>query len=320
MTITIGVDVGGTKILAAAVTEDGEILSPTRVPTPRTTPEDVVWAVGDLVQDLLSLHPAEAVGVGVAGLVDATRSIVLMAPNLGWRRQALASQVEMRCGLPTVVENDANAAAWGEFRFGAGVGLAELVAVTVGTGLGGGLILDGRLRRGVHGVAAEIGHMVVKPEGRPCPCGKSGCWEQYCSGTALVREARRLAAERPEDAAILLTLGDGTPVGISGAHITDAATRGDVVALAAFERIGTWLGAGLADLAALLDPRAFVIGGGVSEAGDLLLASARRAFASSSVSSTYVGATEIRVAELGNLAGVAGAADLARDRESIPAR
>lgn len=320
MALTIGVDVGGTKILAAAVTEDGEILSPTRIPTPSTSPEDVVWAVGDLVQDLLSLHPAEAVGVGVAGLVDASRSIVLMAPNIGWRRQALASQIQMRSGLPTVVENDANAAAWGEFRFGAGVGLAELVAVTVGTGLGGGLILNGRLRRGVHGAAAEIGHMIVKPEGRPCSCGKSGCWEQYCSGTALVREARRLAAERPEEAAILLTLGDGTPGGVTGAHITDAASRGDAVALAAFERIGTWLGAGLADLAALLDPRAFVIGGGVSEAGELLLSSARATLAASAVGSVYIGTPEIRVAELGNLAGVAGAADLARDRDSLPAR
>jgi glucokinase len=212
-----------------------------------------------------------------------------------------------------VVENDGNAAAWGEFAFGAGIDVNDLTLVTVGTGIGGGIIIGDRLLRGSHGTAGEIGHMNVVPNGRPCGCGRHGCWEQYASGSALVREARALAADRRSEAGLLLSLGDGTPEGVHGAHVTEAALAGDPVAIDAFTVVGTWLGRGLADLAAVLDPAVFVIGGGVSEAGDLLLDSARETLtAKVGGSSNAVPVPAVRTATLGNEAGLIGAADLAR--------
>ena len=213
------------------------------------------------------------------------------------------------------MENDANAAAWGEFRFGAGRDAHDLVAVTVGTGIGGGIVLSDRLVRGAFGMAAEFGHLVRVPDGRLCGCGKRGCWEQYASGNALLRKARELAAERRNEAHTLLDLGDGTPEGVTGKHITVAARDGDPVALEAFSRIGRWLGTGLADVAALLDPAMFVIGGGVSEAGELLLAPTRVAFVSALVAAGHRPHAQVVAAELGNDAGLVGAADLARDRD-----
>ena len=150
--------------------------------------------------------------------------------------------LEAATGLACVVENDGAAAAWAETRFGAGVGLEHVVMVTVGTGIGGGIVVDGRVLRGAHGVAAEIGHLNAVPNGRLCGCGRTGCWEQYASGNALVREARELAAERRPEATVLLELGDGTPEGVQGAHVTDAARRGDPIAIEAFANVGGWLG------------------------------------------------------------------------------
>jgi glucokinase len=162
-------------------------------------------------------------------------------------------------------------------------------------------------------MAAEFGHLVRVPDGRLCGCGKRGCWEQYSSGNALVREARELAAERRTEADVLLEMGDGTPEGVTGVHVTAAAAEGDPVALEAFRRIGTWLGSGLADIAALLDPAVFVIGGGVSEAGDLIADPAREAYEASLVGRAHRPLASIVVAQLGNDAGTVGAADLARD-------
>ncbi len=187
-----------------------------------------------------------------------------------------------------------------------------MIAVTVGTGIGGGLIFDGVMYRGAHGMAAEIGHLTVEPDGRSCGCGQKGCWEQYASGNALVREARAIAAEERLSAAILLELGDGTPEGVQGAHITEAARLGDPAALGAFAIVGQWLGRGIASLTALLDPEIFVIGGGVSEAGDLLFVPTRAAFLEYLSGRDSRPTPEIRLAELGNDAGIVGAADLAR--------
>lgn len=312
MSLAIGIDIGGTKIAAGVVTEAGEIIASSRVKTPRVGIGTVQSAVVDLVQELRKEHEVAAVGVGAAGFVNASRSAILLAPNLGWKDVPLKENLESRLGLTVVIENDANVAAWGEYKHGAGRGLSEMVCVTVGTGIGGGLVLGGQLFRGSHGVAAEIGHMCVDPGGRLCGCGKRGCWEQYASGNALVREARYLASERRHEAAKLLALGDGTPEGVKGAHITKAAQEGDPVALGAFDSIARWLGVGMADVTALLDPGVFVIGGGVSEAGDLLLGAVKRAYKESVSGSDIRPIAEVRLAELGNKAGVVGAADLAR--------
>ena len=319
MSVTIGIDIGGTKIAGGLVDEEGTILARARRDTPARSKQGIVDAIVAVVNDLAETSAAsgfgtpEAVGLGAAGLVDETRQIVRFAPNLDWVEEPLGPAVAAGSGLVVVVENDANAAAWGEFRFGAGAGTHDLVAVTVGTGIGGGIVHRDRLVRGSYGMAAEFGHLVRVQDGRLCGCGKRGCWEQYASGNALLRKARELAADRRGEAHLLLGLGDGTPEGVTGQHVTQAALEGDPVALEAFRRIGTWLGTGLADVAALLDPAVFVIGGGVSEAGELLLIPARAAFTGALVAGDHRPHAQIVAAVLGNDAGMIGAADLARE-------
>ncbi|HRI99064.1 MAG TPA: ROK family protein, partial [Nocardioides sp.] len=193
MTLSIGVDVGGTKILGGVVDEDGAIVEELRVESPATDAEQIEKAIEQLVTELASRHRIAAIGVGAAGYIDKARSTVMFAPNIAWRNVALKADLEARVNLPVVVENDANAAAWGEFTYGAGHDVEDLLLVTVGTGIGGGIVHDGELLRGAFGVGAEIGHMRVVPDGQLCGCGNRGCFEQYGSGSALVREARAAA-------------------------------------------------------------------------------------------------------------------------------
>ncbi|GAC1324983.1 MAG: ROK family glucokinase [Mycobacteriales bacterium] len=312
MALTIGVDVGGTKVASGVVDDDGRILARLQRPTPSTSAQDTAAVIADLVESLRADHEVSAVGIGAAGFVDAARSTVLFAPNLAWRDEPLREEVADKVGLPVVVENDANAMAWGEYRFGAGRGEGVMVAITVGTGIGGGIVLDGALFRGRWGIGAEVGHLRVVPDGRPCGCGNKGCWEQYASGRALTREARELATARPDYAARLLELGGGRPEGIDGPEITTAAKEGDPAAVECFAIIGRWLGQGMADLAAVLDPGRFVAGGGVIDAGELLLGPARAAYAEALTAHGHRPLAEIRPAELGPDAGLVGAADLAR--------
>lgn len=314
MGLTVGIDIGGTKIAAGVVDEQGRILARHRVATAARDAEQVEETVAALVLELREEYDIEAVGIGAAGFVDEKRSRVNFAPNLGWKDEPLRKAVEAVVGIPVVVENDANAAAWAESRFGAGRGLDYVVTVTVGTGIGAGIVLDGSLYRGRWGAAGEFGHLNVDPGGRPCACGNRGCWEQYASGNALVREARYLASERRAEAETLLDLGDGTPEGVQGLHVTQAARKGDPVALAAFDFVSRWLGQGMADVTAILDPECFVIGGGVSEAGDVLLASTVRAFSELVTGKEHRELPKIVIATLGNAAGLVGAADLARCR------
>ena len=314
MALTVGVDVGGTKVAAGVVDEDGQVVAQLRRATSAQVEGAAERTIAELVLELAATHPVEAVGVGAAGLVDETRSVVRFAPNLGWREQPLRELLETATNLPVVVENDANAAAWAEYRFGAARGRDDVVMVTVGTGIGGALILGGSLYRGGFGQAGEVGHLVLDPDGPACGCGRRGCWEQFASGNALLRDARARAADDREGARLLLSLGDGTPEGGAGAHITTAARQGDLVALAVFAHAGYWLGRGMAELAAVLDPRCYVVGGGVSEAGDLLLGPARAAFAQHLMGADVRPGADILIAELGNLAGLVGAAELARVR------
>ncbi len=312
MALTIGVDVGGTKVNGGVVDEQGRVLARTRRPTPGTSPRHVEDTIEAVVTDLRVLHQVTAVGIGAAGFIDSDRAVVLFAPNLSWRDEPLRDEVSRRVGLPVVVENDANAAAWAEHRFGAGQGEDNLVVVTVGTGIGGGVVLDGALYRGRFGIGAEFGHLQVVRDGRRCGCGQRGCWEQYCSGRALLHEAREIADVQPQRGARLLQLGHGEPEGIEAPEVTRAAREGDPAALECFETIGYWLGQGLASLAAVLDPGIFLVGGGVADAGDLLLEPARRAFALRLTGAGHRPHAEIRAAVLGNDAGMVGAADLAR--------
>ncbi|MEU7746862.1 ROK family glucokinase [Nonomuraea sp. NPDC049158] len=309
--LTIGVDIGGTKVAAGVVNDNGEIIAHALKPTPADQPEQVAATVAEVVRELAQGREIEAVGVGAAGFVDETRSVVRFAPNLAWREEPLQKKISGLVGLPVVVENDANAMAWGETKFGAGRGQSHVVCITVGTGIGGGLVFDGKLFRGHWGMGAELGHMQVVPEGRLCGCGQLGCWEQYASGNALVIEARQISTAQPERAQILLGLAGGK---IEGEEVTEAAKLGDEASLAAFASLADWLGQGMADLAAILDPGCFIVGGGVSRAADFFLDRARETFARQLTGRGHRPLAEIRLAELGAAAGVVGAADLARMR------
>jgi glucokinase len=310
--LTIGVDVGGTKIAGGVVDEAGNILETTRKRTPATDSRAVAETIGDVVLELKERHQIDGVGIGAAGFVDRARSVVLFAPNLAWRDAPLKDQVEQLVGVPTVVENDANAAAWGEFRFGAGSDVEDMLLITVGTGVGGGVIVDGSLYRGGFGIAGEIGHMRLVPGGHLCGCGNRGCLEQYGSGTALVRDAREVARAGSPQAAGILELAGGKVGAISGQMVTEAATAGDGLAVELLGDVGHWLGEGIASLAAVLDPTMVVLGGGVSEAGALLLDPVVEAFARSLTGRRHRPQLEIRIATLGNKAGLIGAADLVR--------
>lgn len=310
--LTIGVDIGGTKVAAGVVDEKGTILARTRHPTPSADPSAVEDVIARCVNELRVDHDVAAVGIGAAGFIDHAHGVVLVAPNLAWHDEPLRDAVADRVRLPVVVDNDANAAAWAEYRFGAGQDERCLVVVTVGTGIGGGIVLGGELYRGRWGIAAEFGHMQVSQSGRRCGCGQHGCWEQYCSGRALLHEAREIADVQPGYGKRLLELGGGRPEGIEAPEVTEAAREGDPAALDCFEEIGAWLGQGLADLAALLDPGCFVVGGGVADAGELLLTPARRVFEERLTGTRGRPHAEIRLAALGNDAGLVGAADLAR--------
>ncbi len=312
MSLACGIDVGGTKIAGGVVDEKGFILEELRVESPATDAAAIEQAIEGLVTDLRSRHEIEAVGVGAAGYIDKARAVVLFAPNLAWRDLDLKADLEAKLDLRVVVENDANAAAWGEFQFGAGHDVDDLLLVTVGTGVGGGVVLDGALYRGAFGVGAEIGHMRVVPDGILCGCGNYGCLEMYASGSALVREVRAAARAGSLLAADLVDRAGGDPADITGPLVTEAAVAGDPFAIEHLASLGRWLGEGIASLTAVLDPAVVVVGGGVSAADELLLEPTRRAFAGQLTGRGHRPMLEIRKARLGNRAGLIGAADLTR--------
>jgi glucokinase len=311
---TIGVDIGGTKIAAGVVSAEGEVLARVRRQTPATDPQAIEDAVVDAVAELRADHAVEAVGVAAAGFVDAGRSTVVFAPNLAWRDEPLGADLARALGLPVVVENDANAAGWAEFVHGAGRDVQDMVMLTIGTGLGGGVIVGGELLRGPHGFAAELGHVRVVPDGHPCGCGNRGCWEQYASGRALVREARAMVSAAGPFAQGLLDLAGGDAGAVAGPHVTAAARAGDAAAQDLLADLGRWIGEGAAGVVAVLDSSAVVVGGGVAEAGDLLLEPARAAFHRQLPARGYRPEAQLLQAELGNDAGMIGVADLARRR------
>ena len=311
-TLTIGVDIGGSKVAAGVVDASGVVLAARRRPTPYLDARRTEDVVVELVGELVGSHEVCAVGVGAAGWVGVDRGTVLFSPHLAWRNEPLRAALQHRIGRPVYVDNDANAAAWAEYRFGAGRGAAVLVCLTLGTGIGGGLVLGGAVFRGAYGLAGEWGHARVVPDGRPCPCGNRGCWEQYVSGRSLAAAARDLAAADPAAAAAVLGLADGDPAALRGEHVTAAAAAGDPAAGGLLRTAGHWLGQGIADLAAALDPDVVVVGGGLSEVGELLLGPARQRYAEVLTGRGYRPEASIRLAELGPAAGLVGAADLAR--------
>ena len=312
--ITVGVDIGGTKVAAGLVDDDGTVLHEVRRRTPhRTTEPEVVEAtIVEAVRELMAMQPVSGVGIGAAGFVSAQTGMVLFAPHLSWRNEPLRDAVQQQTGVPVVVDNDANAALWAESRFGAARGEPNVLMVNLGTGIGGALLVEGRLMRGRFGLAGEFGHMQVVPGGRLCECGNRGCWEQYASGNALARAGRELAETGGPPAQRLREHVGVEADALTGPAISEVAATGDPAAIELLEEVGRWLGVGIASLVAAFDPGRVVIGGGVSEVGDLLLRPAREAFRRNLTGRGFRPEPEIVPAALGNRAGLIGAADLAR--------
>lgn len=313
--LAIGLDVGGSKVGGVLMAEDGSVRASERRETPAVDVEAVLETVVLVAKRLRDEGPAAAVGVGAAGMVEFETGVMRWAPNIAWREVPLRDLVERRTGLPCVVDNDANTAAWGEYRFGAGRGLRHALVVTVGTGIGGGMIQDGRLYRGAHGFAAEIGHIIVEPDGPVCGCGNLGCWEQVASGQALDRMAEEAARRRP-DGPIARAAGGAAA---TGRDVVEAAAGGDSESTLILETVGRRLGEGLAGLANVLDPEAIIVGGGVAEIGLPFLDPARARFLETVEAPGHRPEIPIIPAELGNVAGAIGAAAMALERAGTDA-
>ncbi|MFL5736935.1 MAG: ROK family protein [Actinomycetota bacterium] len=307
-TEAIGLDVGGTKIAAVRIDERGRVLDRSLDSTPAESAEATVAATVACAERLATPRVG-AVGIGAAGMIDAETGTLRFAPNLAWRDVRLAGEVSGKLGLPCIVDNDANTAAWGEFRFGAGRDAHDMLLVTVGTGIGGGVVSGGRLFRGAHGFAAEIGHIIVEPGGPLCGCGNHGCWEQVASGRAIDRLAG--AAVKGDPSTPFANRFGGDPARARGEAITEAARDGDATALEIFRRVGSRLGEGIAGLVNVLDSEIVVAGGGAMDAGDFLLEPARLRFAETVEAADARADVPIVAAELGKEAGAIGAAKLA---------
>ncbi len=310
--LAIGIDIGGTKVAAGVVDPRGAVLDERRQLTPGSDPRAVEATIVQLVRELSADHRVVSVGIGAAGWMDLSSSTVLFSPHLAWRNEPLRANLERLLRRRVVLSNDADAAGWAEWRFGAGQGQSRLVCITLGTGIGGAMVMDSRLERGRFGLAGEFGHQVIMPQGHRCECGNRGCWEQYASGNALGREARELARANSPVAQELLRRVDGAVDTITGAVVTELALAGDAACRELVEEVGEWLGLGLANLAAALDPGMFVVGGGLCEAGELLLEPARRSFARNLTGRGFRPPARIVLAALGPRAGMIGAADLSR--------
>lgn len=312
--LTVGVDVGGTSVRAGVVDAAGTVLDTARAPTPRG--EAALEAtVARVIDELSARHRVAAAGLALAGFVTPDRRGVRFAPHLAWRDAPVADRIAGRVGLPVVVEHDANAAALAERRYGAAAGSSVCVLIALGTGIGGALLLEGSLFRGAHGVAPELGHLRVVPEGRSCPCGKRGCWERYCGGTALAATALEMVAAGPGPS-VLAREAAHDPGRITGQRVAAAAREGDPLARRAVRDMGRWLGEGLALVADVFDPDLVVIAGGVSASAPLFLDEAREHYARVLTGAGNRPLARIRTAQLGAASAAVGAATLARDAVS----
>lgn len=307
----IGIDIGGTKIAGALVDAQGQIVLEERVPSPAGDPEAMVDAVVGLIERLSANHEVIGAGVAAAGFIDADQSTIIYAPNISWRNEPFKAKLEAKLNIPVIIENDANAAGWAEYRYGAGRGFKHMIMLTIGTGVGGAVITDSHMLRGGFGIAGELGHLRVVPDGLLCGCGQNGCLESYASGTALLRTARELAASNSPEGDRLREI-EAEAGQLTGLEVYKAILEGDKGALRLLSELGSWLGQAIGSLVAVLDPEVVVIGGGVSAARDLLLNPIREAYLAHLPARGYRPELKITTAEFVNDAGVVGAADLVR--------
>ncbi|MEV0948730.1 ROK family protein [Rhodococcus sp. NPDC049939] len=309
--LTIGIDVGGTSIRASVVDSSGEVLDSLQSPTPASA-SALENGLDRAVRELGARHDVAAVGLAVAGFVTPDRTTVRFAPHLPWVGAPVGRDLAARLGLPVILEHDVNAAAWAEHRFGAASGGRNVLVLAIGTGIGAALLADGQLYRGTHGVAPELGHIQVVPGGRPCACGKRGCWERYCSGTALVDTAIELLAADPATSTLLAREVAVDPGGLTGLRIGGAAHDGDPLALETMREFARWLGVGLALVGDVYDPDLVVIAGGVASSAPLFIDEAREHYAALTTGAGHRPLARIRPTQLGEAAGMIGAAELAR--------
>ena len=304
----IGVDVGGTKIAAGVVTPEGEILNEVRYPSAGPK-ERLLSSIARATNEVRDGFEVGGACLAVPGTVSVVENKIINAPNLhAIEGVPLQDELEKRTGLAITVENDANAAAWGEFRFGSGSEVGDLIFITLGTGVGGGVISHGVLLRGAQGAGGELGHITIQATGPRCGCGNHGCLEALASGTAIGRRAREVASERPGSALGRLAM-ERT---VLGEDVAELARKGDEAALSVLEETGVWLGIGLAGFVNVFNPEVIAIGGGAARAGDLILDAARREVRLRAMSPGR-DLVEIKEATLGPESGILGAAALARD-------
>jgi len=308
--LTIGIDIGGTKISAGVVDSSGNLIDSSRISTPTEGGKELILAVINLIKEIKEKHEIKGIGISIAALISSDYGTIVGAPNIAnLSKLNFVNEIKAEFKLPIVVENDANSAMWAEFKFGNAKGLNPVMFFIIGTGVGGGLVIDGKLFKGANGIGAEFGHMCVVPNGLLCGCGSKGCIEQYASGGALIRYANEAIINNPQSSETLLSFGEGK---LTGSGLTKAAKAGDELALAAFNKQADWLGLACASYSLIIDPEAIIIGGGVADAGELFLAPVREAmrkympFAESHVP------PKIIAAKFGNDAGLIGAADLVR--------
>ena len=316
MAYYFGIDLGGTNIAAAAVDEEGRILGRGHRPTPRTGPEDVANGMAEAVREAagqagVEVEGAAGIGLGSPGTVDPERGLIRYWSNLDFKDVPIAGLLERRLGRAVDLENDANAAALGEYAAGAGKGSRSMVAVTLGTGVGGGAVLDGKLYTGFNYAGLEVGHMVLEHGGRLCTCGRRGCFEAYCSATALIKRTRE--AMEADRSSRLWELA-GSPEGVDGRTPFDAAALGDAAAGQVVDEYVDYLGCGVASLVNIFQPEVICIGGGPSAQGETLMAPVRYILNREDYARNQLRRTRLVRAALGNDAGIIGAALLSRYR------
>ncbi len=308
--LTIGIDIGGTKISAGVVDSSGNLIDSSKCSTPAEGGKDLISSVVNLVKELNKKYEIKGIGISIAALISSDYGTIVGAPNIAnLSKLNFANEIKEEFKLKIIIENDANSAMWAEFKFGNAKGLNPVMFFIIGTGVGGGLVIDGKLFKGANGIGAEFGHMCVVPNGLLCGCGAKGCIEQYASGGALIRYANEALLANPDKSEEVLSFGEGK---LSGTALTKAAKAGNELALAAFSKQADWLGLACASYSLIIDPQAIIIGGGVVDAGELFLAPVRAAmrnympFAESHVPPKVI------AAKFGNDAGLIGAADLVR--------
>ncbi|HSL10946.1 MAG TPA: ROK family protein [Actinomycetota bacterium] len=306
----IGIDVGGTKTAALRIRPDGAVVARAQRPTPADDEDAICEGMVAVAREVLD-DTVAAIGIAAAGMVEAGTGILRFAPNLAWREASLVDRVRGPLGVPTLAENDNTAAAWGEVRVGAAIGYRHVLHVGVGTGIGGGIVLDGALFRGAHGFAGEIGHVIVEPGGPLCGCGNRGCWEQVASGTAIERAGRAAVERHPHSS--IGELAGHDPAAVTGELVTAAARRGDAAARGILMEVGHRLGEGIGGLVNVLDVEVVTVGGGASTAGDLLMAPVRKAYTMSVMAPEHRPQVPVLQAKLGADASGVGAAILALD-------